>query len=100
MDRQHYLGNLLQTPLTALATEPRFAAFAAAKSDYGDACRSCDWLSLCCGGCQKHRLFGHGRVNAPSYLCVGYQRLFTHAWPRLQQVAEEYRAGRPPPTIN
>jgi uncharacterized protein len=89
VDREHQLGNLLATPLAELAEAPAFEAFAAAKSCYGEQCLGCEWLSLCCGGCQKHRLFGAGKPDAPSYLCAGYRQLFDHALPRLREIARE-----------
>lgn len=89
VDRDHLLGNVMQQPLEVLAADDRFEAFAAAKGDYGAACRGCEWLGLCCGGCQKHRLFGHGCLAAPSYLCAGYRRLFEHAVPKLRELVKE-----------
>jgi uncharacterized protein len=85
------MGNLVQTPLEALAQAECFAQFAAAKSCYGEQCLACEWLSLCCGGCQKHRLFGAGTIEAPSYLCEGYRQLFAHALPRLREWLREHR---------
>lgn len=89
VDREHQVGNLLQTPLGELAQSPAFAQFAAAKGCYGGQCQGCEWLSLCCGGCQKHRLFEAGKIEAPSYLCSGYRRLFEHALPRLREYAAQ-----------
>ncbi|MHB8997087.1 MAG: anaerobic sulfatase maturase [Armatimonadota bacterium] len=89
VDREHQVGNLMQTPLAELAQAESFGAFALAKSCYGGQCQGCEWLSLCCGGCQKHRMFGEGKIDAPSYLCAGYRQLFEHALPRLRGLAEE-----------
>lgn len=91
VDPEHRVGNLMQTPLAELAEAPAFGQFAAAKSCYGGQCQACEWLSLCCGGCQKHRLFGEGKIEAPSYLCAGYRQLFEHALPRLQEVARAHQ---------
>ncbi|MGE5531187.1 MAG: SPASM domain-containing protein [Bacteroidota bacterium] len=89
MDREHQVGNLMQTPLAELAQASSFGDFAQAKSCYGGQCQGCEWLSLCCGGCQKHRLFGEGKIEAPSYLCAGYRQLFEHALPRLRELVGE-----------
>lgn len=89
VDREHLVGNLMETPLATLAEAPAFGEFAAAKNCYGGQCQACEWLSLCCGGCQKHRLFGEGKVEAPSYLCAGYRQLFAHALPRLREIVNE-----------
>lgn len=91
VDREHQVGNLMRTPLAELAQAQSFREFAQAKSCYGGQCQGCEWLSLCCGGCQKHRLFGEGKIEAPSYLCAGYRQLFEHALPRLRGLAEENR---------
>jgi uncharacterized protein len=91
VDEAHKLGNLTRQPLTELVARPEFAAFAAAKGDYGGDCLGCQWLYLCHGGCQRHRIFAGDCVQSPSYLCAGLQRFYAHALPRLAPVVAELR---------
>jgi uncharacterized protein len=45
-------------------------------------CRSCPYVSLCRGGCQRWReAAGIGEEN---YLCAGFRMFFEHTWERLQ----------------
>lgn len=92
VDADHRVGNLLQRPLANLAADPAFEAFAAAKSELAPGCSVCEYLTLCRGGCQKHRLFPDGCAHAPSYLCAGYRIFFEHSLHRLKQLGESLRA--------
>lgn len=75
VDREHYLGNLLETPLEALFTGEKLRRFAARKADPRPECRACRWLFYCRQGCP--RLVG---LNGPGhYLCRAYQRFFAHS---------------------
>ncbi|MGQ9733279.1 MAG: SEC-C metal-binding domain-containing protein, partial [Candidatus Zipacnadales bacterium] len=57
-------------------------------------CRECKWLTLCQGGCQKHRLITHESVTSPTYFCESYKRFFQHSRRRLRRMAEEITARR------
>lgn len=92
VDREHRVGNLTQEPLAELAKAEIFGAFSAAKGQYGEQCGQCEWLSTCCGGCQKHRIFAHGCVEGPTYLCESYRQILAHARPRLVELAGEMKA--------
>lgn len=48
-------------------------------------CAACQWQPLCNGGCKRDWYHdGHGNHN---YLCPAFQRFFTHAAPRMQEIA-------------
>jgi uncharacterized protein len=74
----------------------RFATFGRRKADLDPRCFSCDYRSLCNGGCPKHRP-ARGELPGPSVLCPGYQRFFTHALPRLEWLTDHLRRGVTPP---
>jgi uncharacterized protein len=91
VDPAHRLGNIRTTRLEALVESEALRAFGRAKRDtLPEACRRCDVLPFCHGGCPKDRA-----AEGVSYLCAGYQRFFRHARPNLQELAALWRAGQP-----
>lgn len=90
------LGNLTQQPLAEILSSPRFRTFAARKSLYGAPCQACKWLTLCYGGCQKHRLIASASIASPSYLCEAYLRFFQHSRRRFRRLADELTGRRRP----
>jgi uncharacterized protein len=97
--RQWLLGNIHQAPLEELLRSPRLEAFAALKTDLPGACRGCEFLPYCQGGCPKHHLPSaeapaSDRVN---HFCEGYKMFFAGALPELRRLAECLRRGQLPP---
>lgn len=97
VDPAHRFGNIRETPLAALLACPPQLAFGLTKrASLPRACRDCDVLGLCNGGCPKDRF-----VRAPdgeeglNYLCDGYRRFFAHSRPALRQLAALWRSGQP-----
>jgi uncharacterized protein len=95
VDGGHRMGSVRERGLAALARDPRMAAFGAAKRDsLPRACRACDVLSFCNGGCPKDRILssadGEPGLN---YLCPAYQAFFRHCRPELSRLAEHMKAG-------
>ncbi len=89
------LGNILETPLAEIARSPRLEEFRRAKAELGAGCAECEFLSCCWGGCQKHRIALGGEPTEPSYFCVAYKTLYSHALPKMPKLAELLRqAGR------
>jgi uncharacterized protein len=74
----------------------RLGAFARRKQHLPDGCKSCEWLTLCYGGCPKHRPHG-GDSPEPTILCAAYKMWYAHAMPRLQWLAGYLRHGQQPP---
>jgi len=74
----------------------KLGEFAGRKQHLPEACRACEWVGLCFGGCPKHRP-RRGDVAEPTILCAAYKRFNAHAMMRLQWLANYVRAGTPPP---
>ena len=92
------IGNIMDTPMVDLVKSPRLEEFAALKTDLPAACRDCEYLRFCWGGCPKHhRPMGRDpdRVN---HFCEGYKMFFAKALPELRRIAEYIRRGELPPT--
>jgi len=85
------LGNMMETPLEQLLVSEKLEEFARAKADLGPVCRSCPYLSLCYGGCPKHRIVLGGDIRDPSYFCAAYRRLYEHSRPVMPALAERMR---------
>ncbi len=80
------LGNVMDAELPAFFEIPEAKAFAASKASDDDECASCEFLTLCYGGCQKDRLDGK-RTS----LCAGYRLFFEHTAARFAEVARKVR---------
>lgn len=85
------LGNIHDNSLEEIAALPEFKAFGERKSDSArlGECGGCEWLDVCHGGCQKHRLILEPRrTDSPSYFCAAYRRFFAHSRERIREMAE------------
>ncbi len=94
---QYKLGNIAQTPMTALLDSPAQIKFGADKQDtLPRYCRECDVKFACNGECPKHRFLrtpdGEPGLN---YLCAGYKRFFHHIAPQMRLMADLIRAHQP-----
>jgi len=97
--REWKIGSLAQTPLEELLRSPRLEEFAALKTDLPAACRGCEYLPMCWGGCPKHhRPIGRDAARF-NHFCEGYKMFFSRALPELRRIAEYVRRGELPPTV-
>ena len=97
VEPNHYLGNILQTPMIELVASEQQRKFGMDKKDaLPRYCRECAVLSICNGECPKNRFIktpdGEPGLN---YLCAGYQAFFKHADKPMRIMAELIRTSRP-----
>ncbi len=97
VEPDHFLGNILTTPLIELVSSKKQRAFGMAKRDtLPRYCRECDFLAICNGECPKNRFTrtqdGEEGLN---YLCEGYRMFFSHADRPMRMMADLLRQGRP-----
>jgi uncharacterized protein len=93
VDKDHHLGNIIETHLVDLLESPAQRAFGEAKlKTLPQFCRECDVRSMCHGECPKNRFIqtpdGESGLN---YLCTGYKQFFTHCQPFVHAVASEWK---------
>ena len=75
------LGNLMETPLHEIGETPLRKKFAVMKAVKLEACRGCEWLAFCHGGCPKDRAAAGDPCTVESPLCSAYKRFLTHTVP-------------------
>jgi len=95
--KEWYIGNIMEKPLAELVQDPKLEEFARLKTDLPAACRDCEFLRYCRGGCPKHHVpigTDPARVN---YFCEGYKMFFSHALGELERIAESMKQGKQPP---
>jgi uncharacterized protein len=98
---EHRLGNILETPMDALAVSEHQRRFGLDKWDaLPQYCHECPVEFACNGGCPKNRVSatpdGEPGLN---YLCEGYRGFFTHVDRPMRLMVGELRARRPPANI-
>lgn len=98
---ENRLGNIMQSPLAALAGSAQQQRFGEAKeSTLPRYCRECDVRFACNGECPKHRFTstpdGEPGLN---YLCAGYKMFFHHIDPYMRFMAAELASRRPPANV-
>jgi len=75
----------------------RYKDFAAIKGQWNVVCSTCPWLEYCHGDCPKNRR-GGATVSSPSrqlsHLCEGWKRFYTHAIPRMKELAQDIRRAQ------
>ena len=94
---EYRLGNIMRTPMDALAALPVQDKFGTDKRDtLPGQCRACEFRFACNGGCPKHRFLktadGEPGLN---YFCESYQRFFAHAGDALRTMATLVHRGQP-----
>jgi uncharacterized protein len=98
---EYRLGNLLGTPLAAMADSAEQRRFGEAKSaTLPRYCRECPVLFACHGECPKHRFLGapDGEPGL-NYLCAGYRRFFTHISSPMRTMGALLRSEQAPAAI-
>lgn len=95
---EYKLGNINQTPLLSLMLAPEQIRFGQAKyTRLPKQCEECSYLTLCYGECPKNRFTktaaGEDGLN---YLCKGFKHYFSHTYPYMEFMANEFTNGRNP----
>lgn len=78
------LGNLHDISIAESRSMFSQENFISRSSVLPKSCQNCRWLSLCRNGCYRHRT-----KNGVNYFCESYQTFFEHAFPFLQNLAQQ-----------
>lgn len=93
IDEEHRLGNIGDTELESLLTNPVYESFLSMKPDMNKECMTCQYLKFCHGGCPRNRNWLD--VNDRSqkdYFCESYRMFYEHAYNRMKGIADRLRA--------
>jgi len=96
VEPNHYLGNILETPMIELVASEKQQKFGRDKRDtLPKYCRECEVLHICNGECPKNRFIEtpDGKTGL-NYLCEGYKAFFKHADHPMKIMAGLIRRGR------
>ena len=94
------LGNIHDEYVIDMATSDKQKAFGNSKeSTLTDICRKCEFLSICNGGCPRHRVVDVGETYRQNHLCDSYKTILGHMKPYMEYMANELRHGRTPQSV-
>ncbi len=101
VEPKHFVGNLIDIPLSEIVTSDQQRQFGLAKRDtLPRYCRACEVRFICNGGCPKNRFIttpdGEPGLN---YLCAAYKAFFNHIDAPMKFMANELKHERPPANI-
>lgn len=89
------LGNLHQHSFAQMVDTPEQEQFGRDKfARLPVACKQCEVLRACWGGCPKHR-FISTEGGEQNYLCEGFRHYFRHLPPYLKAMRDLLASGRP-----
>ena len=94
---EYRIGNILTDDLSVMLASEKQLAFGASKeTSLPAACRNCNMLFACHGGCLKYR-FAKSPEGEPgmNYLCQGAKRYFAHVDKTMNTMAEFIKRGIP-----
>ena len=78
------LGNIREDSWEELDRARETLGFVAASQRVPEACKTCQWYSLCRNGCRRDRLAGEDGLGR-NYYCDAYAGFFSYALPRLRK---------------
>ncbi|MGF1777482.1 anaerobic sulfatase maturase [Vibrio nomapromontoriensis] len=77
---EYKLGNIHTEQLENIANSPKATKFGSdKKTNMATECNTCPFLSICNGGCPKHRFeLSSSGIPNKNYFCNGYKKIFLH----------------------
>ncbi|WP_152396696.1 anaerobic sulfatase maturase [Paenibacillus guangzhouensis] len=81
---QYRLGDAGEQSLSALMADSAWDAFRSQKQVLADACRACEYVQYCHGGCPRHRVGNAGQ----DALCESYRMLYAYGEDRMRRLAK------------
>jgi uncharacterized protein len=95
VEKSWKIGNLNLDSWPEIARRTRRFEFAATKTLLHDACQKCEYVSICKGGCPKHRHDQRGRFDDLDYFCAAYKMVFAKSVGPLRKDVEKILARQP-----
>ncbi len=88
------LGNLMETPLAEICEAPLRKKFSRMKAAKLEACRGCEWIAFCHGGCPKDRVAAGDPCEVATPLCAAYTNFLAHSVPFFKELDVELKRKR------
>lgn len=85
------LGNIRKRDIKEISESEKFRKFRERKSNFGEDCKSCDFLEFCHGGCPKYRGINEERKT---YFCDGLKFFFSRNLEDLERISEKYKKAQ------
>lgn len=94
---EYKIGNILtDNPADVFSSEGQKDFGIDKKKGMNEDCRSCNVVSMCNGGCPKHRFLSDPKGGNPrNYLCRGYKNFFSFLLPYIDLSRKLINEGRP-----
>ena len=101
VNQAHRIGGIDSSHLGTLVDLPFQRRFGEDKRDKLSAeCRSCQWLSVCNGGCPKDRfILSKDGESGQNYLCAGLKHFFSYMEPAAKLISLLAKKGLSPEAI-
>ena len=89
--RELKLGNIMSDSWEEMLSSNLYHEFGARKKMMHPKCLECEFLNLCMGDCQKHRLKNGQNMDNLSALCSGWRQFFSYTLQRFQKLAQHIK---------
>lgn len=83
---QWYLGSIRNDSFESMEVTRHALGFIEWSAQVPEECRSCQWFSLCRGGCRRNREPVTSNSTGSNYFCSAYREFFEYAYPRLEEL--------------
>lgn len=89
---EYKLGNVGHDSLDDILSSPLYNRFLSMKPTLPEACKTCEYLEFCHGGCPRNRRWNHGEQTVfPDYFCASYKMVYRHSNEKMKDLAVRWR---------
>lgn len=89
------LGNVGSHSLDELLSSSIYDEFLKMKPSLPEACKSCQWLHLCHGGCPRNRTWHKTEAAVDvDYFCQSYKQIYSYTHNKMQRLGNSIRQDR------
>ena len=87
------LGNVKTNNWDDFLNSSKYHSFGSQKADWNNKCKTCPFINMCHGDCQKFRTNIRNSSKALSLLCKGWKKFYTNTLPRFKVIADKVKAN-------
>ncbi|MRH43292.1 anaerobic sulfatase maturase [Aquibacillus halophilus] len=86
------IGNVATHSIEEILQHPLYQKFLAMKPTLPDECKTCEWKSLCHGGCPRNRKWNENHTSSEvDYFCSSYKQVYSYADERMRKLGDKLR---------